>query len=67
MDRTLGWTAFLNIMQERIGQGMSETVIPADVSLEVMVDCGTLDPVENGIDVRLPLIRGFEITERQKL
>jgi len=32
-----------------------------------MMDCGTLDPVENGVDVRLPLIRGFEIAEGQKL
>ena len=67
MDRAVRRTVFLDFFQECIRQGMRETVIAADVGLEVMVDCGTLDPVENGIDVRLPLVGGFEIAKRQKL
>ena len=66
-DRSLRRAAFFDILEKLVGQGVGQPVIATGVSLEMVVDSGTLDPVENGVDVRLPLVRGFEIAEGQKL
>ena len=36
-------------------------MIEADIGLEMVVNCGTFDPIKNGIDMRLPLVRRFEL------
>ena len=54
----------LSFIIKIICKGMRETIVQTHIGLEVVVNEGSLDSIENGIDMSLPKVGRFKIPKR---
>lgn len=56
-----------DLLEIFLGQCVRQPMVQTDISLEMVVDSRPQHSIKNGIDMGLPLIRGFEIPKGQEV